>query len=53
MDLNNKARKKLVEEFGRLEPDFISASDLLTKRKAISRLSTGSANLDELLEGAT
>ena len=50
VDLNNKARKKLVE-IGRLEPDFISASDLLTKRKNISRLSTGSANLDELLAG--
>jgi DNA repair protein RadA len=50
VDLNNKARKKLVE-LGRLEPDFISASDLLTKRKNISRLSTGSKNLDELLAG--
>ena len=50
VDINNKARKKLVE-IGRLEPDFISASDLLTKRKNISRLSTGSANLDELLAG--
>ena len=51
VDLNNKARKKLVE-MGRLEPDFISASELLTKRKNISRLSTGSKNLDELLSGA-
>ncbi len=50
VDLNNKARKKLVE-IGRLEPDFISASDLLTKRNNISRLSTGSKNLDELLAG--
>ena len=50
VDLNNKARKKLVE-IGRLEPDFISASDLLTKRRNISRLSTGSKNLDELFAG--
>ena len=50
VDLNNKARKKLVE-MGRLEPDFISASDLLVRRKGISRLSTGSKNLDELLAG--
>jgi DNA repair protein RadA len=50
VDLNNKARLKLVE-MGRLEADFISASDLLTKRKNISRLSTGSKNLDELLGG--
>jgi len=50
VDLNNKARKKLVE-IGRLEPDFISATDLLTKRKNITRLSTGSKNLDELLAG--
>jgi DNA repair protein RadA len=50
VDLNNKARKKLVE-MGRLEPDFISASDLLTRRKNISRLSTGSKNIDDLLGG--
>jgi DNA repair protein RadA len=50
VDLNNKARKKLVE-LGRLEADFISASDLLAKRKSIQRISTGSKNLDELLGG--
>ena len=31
VELNNKARKKLVE-LNRLEPDFINAADLLTKR---------------------
>src|SRR5438094_5718486 len=50
VELNNKARKKLVE-MGKLEPDFISASDLLEKRKAIDRVSTGSRNLDDLLGG--
>ena len=50
VELNNKARKKLVE-MGRLEPDFINAADLLAKRKAIDRISTGSKNLDELLGG--
>ncbi len=50
VDLNNKARKKLVE-LGRLEPDFINAADLLVKRKAIDRISTGSKNLDDLLGG--
>jgi DNA repair protein RadA len=50
VELNNKARKKLVE-MGRLEPDFISAADLLVKRKAIDRISTGSKNLDDLLGG--
>lgn len=50
VELNNKARKKLVE-IGRLEPDFINAADLLVKRKAIDRISTGSKNLDELLGG--
>jgi DNA repair protein RadA len=50
VDLNNKARKKLVE-MGRLEPDFVSASELLVRRKGINRLSTGSANLDDLLAG--
>ena len=50
VDLNNKARKKLVE-LKRLEPDFINAADLLQKRKAIDRVSTGSNNLDDLLGG--
>ncbi|MDV3292702.1 MAG: DNA repair and recombination protein RadA [Nitrososphaerales archaeon] len=50
VELNNKARKKLVE-LGRLEPDFISASDLMKKRLAIDRISTGSKNLDDLLGG--
>ena len=50
VDLNNKARKKLVE-LNRLEPDFINAADLLAKRKAIDRISTGSKNLDDLLGG--
>lgn len=50
VDLNNKARKKLVE-IGRLEADFISASELLTKRKSIQKISTGSKNLDDLLGG--
>ena len=50
VELNNKARKKLVE-LNRLEPDFINAADLLTKRKAIDRISTGSKNLDDLLGG--
>ena len=50
VELNNKARKKLVE-LNRLEPDFINAADLLVKRKAIDRISTGSKNLDDLLGG--
>ena len=50
VELNNKARKKLVE-MGRLEPDFINAAELLQKRKAIDRISTGSKNLNDLLGG--
>lgn len=50
VELNNKARKKLVE-LKRLEPDFINAADLLIRRKAIDRISTGSKNLDDLLGG--
>jgi len=50
IELNSKARRKLVE-LGKLEPDFISASELLAKRRAIDRVSTGSKNLDELLGG--
>jgi len=50
VELNNKARKKLVE-LHRLEPDFISAAELLKKRLAIDRITTGSKNMDELLGG--
>ena len=50
VELNNKARKKLVK-MGRLEPDFINAAELLKRRKAIDRISTGSKNLDDLLGG--
>jgi DNA repair protein RadA len=50
VEVNNKARKRLVE-LGRLEPDFVSASDLLTRRRNITRISTGSKNIDELLGG--
>ncbi len=50
VELNNKARKKLVE-LKRLEPDFMNAADLLVKRLAIDRVSTGSKNLDDLLGG--
>jgi DNA repair protein RadA len=50
VEVNNKARKKLVE-LGRLEPDFVSASDLLTRRRNITRISTGSKNIDDLLGG--
>jgi DNA repair protein RadA len=50
VELNNKARKRLVE-LGRLEPDFINAAQLLVKRKAIDRISTGAKSLDDLLGG--
>ncbi|MGA2199141.1 MAG: DNA repair and recombination protein RadA [Nitrososphaerales archaeon] len=50
VEVNNKARKRLVE-LGRLEPDFVSASDLLIRRKNITRISTGSKNIDDLLGG--
>src|SRR5437870_12804311 len=50
VELNNKARKKLVE-MGKLEPDFISAPDLLETRKPIAMVSTGPSNLDDLLVG--
>jgi DNA repair protein RadA len=50
VEVNNQARKRLVE-MGRLEPDFVSASALLTRRKNIARISTGSKNIDDLLGG--
>lgn len=50
VELGTKARKKLVQ-IHRLEPDFTNAADLLVRRKAINRVSTGSKNLDDLLGG--
>lgn len=49
-ELCNKARTKLVE-MERLDRDFVPASEIYAKRMAIDRISTGSANLDELLGG--
>jgi DNA repair protein RadA len=49
-DLCNKARLKLVE-LKYLEEDFVSASEIYKRRKAIERISTGSKNLDDLLAG--
>ena len=49
-ELCNKARNKLIE-LGRLEKEFISASELYKKRLAIDRIHIGSKNLDDLLAG--
>jgi len=43
--------RRLLEESGLLEREFITASELMQKRKAIGRITTGSKNLDTLLEG--
>jgi DNA repair protein RadA len=50
VDLCNKARVKL-QEMGRLEKEFISASELYKKRQSIERITTGCRNLDDLLAG--
>jgi len=50
VELCNKARAKL-QELGRLEKEFIPASELYRKRQAIERITTGSKNLDDLLSG--
>jgi DNA repair protein RadA len=49
-ELCNKARTKLVE-LGYLDEDFVSASEIYKRRKAIERITTGSRNLDDLLAG--
>lgn len=46
----NKARVRLVE-LGKLEREFVTATEIYKKRQAIERISTGSKNLDELLNG--
>ena len=49
-ELCNKARSKLVE-LKYFDDDFVSASEIYRRRKAIERISTGSRNLDDLLAG--
>ena len=50
IELCNKARTRLVE-MGRLEKDFVSASEIYKRRQNIEKISTGTKNLDELLMG--
>ncbi len=50
VELSTKARTKLVE-LHYLEDDFVSASEIYKRRKAIDRISTGTKNLDDLLAG--
>jgi DNA repair protein RadA len=49
-ELCNKARLKLVD-LKYFEDDFVSASEIYKRRKAIERITTGSKNLDDLLAG--
>ena len=46
----NKARAKLVE-LGKLEKDFVTATEIYKKRQTIERISTGTKSLDDLLGG--
>ncbi len=46
----NKARVRLVE-LGKLEKEFVTATEIYKKRQTIERISLGSKNLDELLNG--
>lgn len=46
----NRARSKLVE-LGKLEKDFVTATEIYKKRQAIERISTGVKSLDDLLSG--
>lgn len=48
--LCNKARVRL-EEMGIIDKSFITATKLYNKRKKEERISTGSKNLDDLLQG--
>lgn len=50
MAIYNQARIKLVE-LGRLEKDFVTATEIYKRRQTIDKISTGSKNLDELLGG--
>jgi DNA repair protein RadA len=46
----NRARTKLVE-LGKLEKDFVTATEIYKKRQSIERISTGTTSLDDLLDG--
>ncbi len=46
----NKARVKLVE-MGKLEKDFVTATEIYKRRQAIERISTGTRSLDDLFGG--
>ncbi|MGC9209614.1 MAG: DNA repair and recombination protein RadA, partial [Nitrososphaeria archaeon] len=43
--------RKLLEEKGILEKDFVRASEVMIRRSSTKRLTTGSKNLDALLKG--
>ena len=49
-DLSRKARERLVE-LGKLEDEFVTASELHTRRIKIDKISTGTESLDDLLAG--
>lgn len=49
-DLCEKAREKLVE-LDYLGENFVSATEIYKRRKAIERIATGSRSLDDLLAG--
>ncbi|MFQ5940178.1 MAG: DNA repair and recombination protein RadA [Nitrososphaerales archaeon] len=46
----NRARTRLVE-LGKLEKDFVTATEIYKKRQSIERISTSTTSLDDLLEG--
>jgi DNA repair protein RadA len=49
-EICERAREKLVE-LRYLGENFVSATEIYKRRKAIERISTGSSNLDDLLAG--
>ncbi len=50
IEFSSSARMRLME-LGLLEKEFIPASEIYKKRQNIERITTGSKNLDELLNG--
>jgi DNA repair protein RadA len=49
VEYSSKARAKLIEHHY-LEEDFVTATEVYERRKKIERISTGSKNLDDLLD---
>jgi len=50
VNIVNKARKQLIED-GKLEKEFVTATEIYKRRQDIGKISTGTNALDTLFDG--